>query len=80
MISLKINPEEIVDIFRENVSGAYASENGLSGDGIGMFITKKLVRLNKGDIILHINVKPQLAKTLEGLPYENNVIEIVLKK
>ena len=80
MISLKIVPEELVNIFRENISGKYAQENGLAGDGIGMFMAKKLVTLNKGDIELHLNARPSLARTLDGLPYQNNVLEINLEK
>src|SRR5690606_5725949 len=80
MISLKINPEEIQNIFRENVSGRFAAENGLSGDGIGMFITKKLVELNNGTVNFQVNVNPHLNRTLDGLPYENNVLEIILQK
>lgn len=80
MVSLKIEPEELSEIFKENVSGKYAGENGMSGDGIGMFITKKLIELNKGNVILKVNVNPNLARIYEDLPYENNILEIILKK
>jgi signal transduction histidine kinase len=80
MISLKILPEELASIFNENISGKYAGDNGMSGDGIGMFITKKLIELNNGIIKLKVNVNPALAKTFENLPYENNILEVILKK
>ena len=80
MLSLKITSDELEDIFKENVSGKFADENDLSGDGLGMFISKKLIKLNNGDIKFLLNVRPHLAKEFDGLPYQNNILEITLGK
>ena len=68
------------NIFNENISGKFASENNLAGNGIVMFITKKLIQLNNGNIVFRLNVNSALSKIHNNLPYQNNIIEISLKK
>lgn len=47
MISLKINENEIDKLFVEGYCGKAAKENLLNGDGIGLFMTKKILsRIN----------------------------------
>jgi hypothetical protein len=80
MISLMVDEGEIKNIFRENVSGKWAIENDLSGDGIGMFMIEKLTKLNNGNVTFNKNVDVSKKCVYNSLPYENNVIEIKLNK
>lgn len=79
MNSLKVEEQEVEKIFQENYSGIWANHLALQGNGIGMFVVKKLTELNKGKIYFQTNVdkKPIL---LEGVPYEKNRILIELRK
>lgn len=80
MVSLIVDENEVVDIFKENISGKYAKENGLAGDGIGMFMIKKLLKFNGGSVHFYKNVDSLKQRTYNNSLYENNVIEIKLPK
>lgn len=80
MISLKIEPQEVEFLFEENKSGFWAEKLGLSGDGIGMFVINKLIKLNHGQVNVKPNIDKSKAVNSMGLPYENNVIELILPK
>lgn len=80
MISLKVDKDEIENIFKENISGQCAIEHDLNGDGIGMYMIRKLVRLNKGEVIFKPNVDEARKIFFNHKPYENNIIEIQLNK
>lgn len=80
MISLKVEHDELESIFKENVSGKWALRTNLSGDGIGMFMIRKLIRLNRGEVIFKVNADPSRNVIYDNLPYENNVIQIIIKK
>lgn len=78
MISVKVEENELEKLFEENVSGKWAEECKLSGDGIGMYMVNKLIKLNKGKINFKRDVNKFLRTNLNGIPYENNIIEISL--
>ena len=80
MTSLKVEEDEIEDIFKERISGKWSKENDTSGDGIGMFMVKKLILLNNGRIKFRKNINNNSAINFNGIPYENNCIEIELNK
>ena len=80
MNSLKVNPSELNEIFRENFSGDWAKKLDLDGDGIGMFIVKELTELNNGIVKFEINTDNTTAVVLNGVPYEKNRIIIQLNK
>jgi len=80
MTSLKISTSDLDRIFEENYSGEYAKKYGKSGDGIGMFMVKKLVELNKGNIRIQANTNPSKRIDNMGIPFERNKICIELKK
>lgn len=80
MISLKVEDNEVNKIFRETNSGHWAVTAELNGDGIGMFVIRKLIELNKGEIEFVNNYKSKYSGSINGLPYENNLIIIKLKK
>ncbi len=80
MISLVVEEKEFSGIFKENYSGKFAREHNLSGSGIGMFIIRKLIQLNNGNVEFKGNIEPSVSFTLNGIPYCRNQIIISLKK
>lgn len=45
-----------------------------------MYIVKKLVKLNEGDVYLDVNYDNKNSITFNNMPYENNRINIELRK
>lgn len=80
MISLKVENEEIEQIFKESESGKWAKELELNGDGVGMFMVKKLIEYNNGTIHFIADFNKKGIIHYNGIPYENNKIIIYLKK
>ena len=80
MISLRVEESELGSIFTENISGKWSKETDLAGSGIGMFIVKRLILLNKGAVIFKPLVDKNKSVLFENVPYDNNIIEIKLNK
>ena len=80
MTSLKITKNDLARIYEENFSGDLAQKIGKSGDGIGMFMVKKLIELNKGKIEVKPNVNSESNLTAMGVPFERNQFIVELKK
>jgi len=80
MTSLKINDNELEEIYNEGNSGYWANQADLAGDGIGMSTSKTLMDLNEGDISIITNVNSNYNFEIKGIPYERNQIMIELKK
>lgn len=80
MISLKIKPEEKHKIFDEEYSGEYAISTTLAGSGLGMSIVKKLTTLNKGEVIIEIDIDERFREKVMGIPYEKNIVKMKLPK
>lgn len=76
MISLKISDLDMKSIFDEGMSGELAKKLDLAGDGIGMFLVKRLLELNGAHIEIFRNVDPKLAQKHMGVPFENNIFEV----
>jgi len=74
MQSIKIESNEYIKIFEENYSGYWADYSGRNGHGIGMFVSKKLVEMNRGKLEF---VCGNESYRLDGIPYANN--KIILK-
>ena len=77
MVSLKVLPEEVTKIFNEEYSGLWANKVDLNGDGLGMNIVQKLLNINGIDINLRTNINASKNKTVEGIPYEANELELI---
>lgn len=81
MTSLKIQPENINKILNEGVSGEYAKKWGLAGDGLGLSIANKLIKFNKGELIIEPNISnTSKNKSVGIIPYERNRFKLKLKK
>jgi signal transduction histidine kinase len=80
MTSLKVEPHELEHIFKESNSGKWATVLDLNGDGIGMFMVKKLIEFNQGIVQFIANHDEKGAIIYNGVPYENNKIIIKLTK
>jgi K+-sensing histidine kinase KdpD len=77
MISLRITDADMERMFLEGESGEYPAKLGLSGDGIGMYLVKELLRLNSAEIEVRRNVTPQALRFVGGVPYEHNLFELI---
>lgn len=79
MTSLEVKMHEIDKIFEEGYSGELAVKLHRAGNGIGMSVVKKLLRLNGGSICFKKNIKPELAFESMGAPFERNQFIITLQ-
>lgn len=77
MISYQIRDDELLSIFNEGFSGHFPKLLKADGDGIGMFIVKKFIEMNKGNIEIRRNVNINYKKVIHGIVFENN--EFVLR-
>lgn len=80
MTSLKIHTENINEIIKEGISGEYAKKLGLAGDGLGLNIADKLIKYNKGEFKIEVNINESKNKKQLGIPYERNKFILKLKK
>lgn len=80
MISLKIDDDEVTRIFQEQYSGRYAKKLGLEGQGIGMYIVGKFIKLNNGRIEIQRNCVPRNARSINDISYEQNRFRLFLPK
>jgi len=75
MISLQIKHDEIYKITQEYFCGENAKKIGKNGQGIGLFLVKKVLHLNEASFEVHHNIdKTQI--TLGGIDYEKNLFII----
>ena len=75
MMSLKIEDQEKEKIFEYRYSGFHAKKEDLSGQGIGLYVSNKLLFLNNAKWKLIIN-KGKNEKYLNK-SYQNNIFEII---
>lgn len=80
MTSLKVEDSDIDEIFKEGVSGTWSKKLGKSGDGIGMHVIDKIIKLNKGVLQFNKNINSAEALSLNGIPFERNQIVVELNK
>lgn len=80
MLSLKIFEDEKEEIFLEGKSGELSCKYELNGSGTGLFLIKKFVELNEGEIKLIINSNPSKNMNYNGFEYQENYFEIILPK
>lgn len=69
MYSLKIDKDEIEDIYTEGYSGKWAKMISKDGYGIGMFYIKHLIEMNDGKFSVKAG---ENATNINGIPYANN--------
>ena len=79
MLSLKVEDSEVQKMFNETYSGNWPSKLNLSGDGVGMYVVKKLMDLNEGHIAFENNKFPSKNVIHKGIPYESNRITLTYK-
>lgn len=76
MQSYKLNSDDKDRIFEEGFSGSVAVKAGKSGHGIGMYRAKKLLELNKGNLIFEPGKVTE--KIIDNIEYAYNTITIEL--
>lgn len=74
MISLKVNQSDKEKIFLEGFSCDLAIQRECCGTGVGLFIARKMVELNMGQIVFIPNISPKDNCKFEGYPFEKNRI------
>lgn len=72
MTSLQIKPENITKITTEGFSGDLAKKLGLAGDGLGLNMAHKLIKMNNGILIIKNNIDSKKNISRFGIPYERN--------
>ncbi|WP_026705880.1 sensor histidine kinase [Flavobacterium soli] len=80
MFSMEIKEEENQDVFKEGYSGINAKKAGKNGDGLGLYIVNRILKLNNAQLIINPYQKPTYIKKIEGIVYEKNVFEIRFQK
>lgn len=78
MKSLQILANERESIFLEGTRGAKAKLYNSEGNGVGMFMIKEIVKLNKGEFIF--GTRKESLILFNDIPYEENLFEIKLPK
>ncbi len=76
MQSFKLSSDDKDRIFEEGFSGSVAVKAGKSGHGIGMYRAKKLLKLNKANLIF--NPGKVTEKIIDNIEYAYNTITIEL--
>jgi light-regulated signal transduction histidine kinase (bacteriophytochrome) len=77
MISTYIKPEERELIFNEGYSGEIAKKTGKSGDGIGMWRIKQMMRLNSGNF--EVIFGDEIEKII-GISFTTNIFILKFNK
>lgn len=77
MLSLYISPDEEKEIFNDGYSGDLARKTGQSGSGIGMYRSKKLIELNKGELNLEAG---DVSSSIDGIDYAHNKFIITIPR
>lgn len=78
MLSIEIKPGELTNLHREGFSGTIAKKLGESGDGVGMYIVKQILKLNNSDIDIRPNVSGKKIFR-NGAYYTKNVFVLQFK-
>ena len=80
MMSLQITDEDIENMYKDGYSGTWTRTQKLAGDGLGMAVVQKLLKLNNAEINILRNQSAGKNKMVGGLPCENNIFEIVFRR
>lgn len=78
MLSLPIPDDEAERIGEEGFSGSIAKSLQLSGHGMGMFRTKRLLAANNGEMTIEANLDPNKATSHNGIEYQQNVFSVAI--
>ena len=76
MTSLKIENTEKDQIFEEGYSGTIPTQLKTSGDGLGMYIAKRLLRLNNSELLVETESTDTIP--VMGVPYNRNKFCLIL--
>lgn len=76
MISIQITDKDYLNLFDEKYSGIYAKKLNRAGSGIGLHLVKRILELNKAELIIARNISPNINVTYNKIPYEKNEFKI----
>ncbi|ENX61096.1 hypothetical protein F885_01487 [Acinetobacter higginsii] len=83
MTSLRVLENERERIFEENYSGDLAHRTGKKGGGLGLYISRQVLKLTKGELQFYPSITCQTQKPKKMLQdefEENNFVIILPKK
>ena len=80
MISTVIKDSEVEKIFMEGYSGETPQQHDLHGKGVGLYMVKRLLSLNKATIYLKNNTTNSPPFLYNSIPYQNNTFQIKFRK
>jgi signal transduction histidine kinase len=83
MTSLRVLENERERIFEENYSGDLAHRTGKKGGGLGLYISRQVLKLTKGELQFYPSImcqNPKGKKMLQDEFEENNFVIILPKK
>ena len=76
MTSIQITDEDVTKIFQPNFSGYYARKLKKAGNGIGLNVVQRILKLNKAELILKRNIDNSFNKYIANAPFERNQFKI----
>lgn len=77
MKSLKIEEKEVDSVFDKGVVGKWAKSSKKNGTGIGMYMAKEMILLNRGSISFILNKGNDYYH--QGFPYCYNILKVQLR-
>ena len=80
MVSFRIRPEEIDAVMQEGCSGEEPRKLGLQGDGIGLYLVRRLLWLSHATVSIRRDVNKDQSVHRLGVQFENNVFEVWLPR
>lgn len=80
MVSLRIRSDELDKIFHEGFSGEEPKKNDRQGDGIGLYLVKRLLSLSRATLTIKPDCEKERSKYQMGVQFENNVFELAMPR
>ena len=80
MVSLRIQHDEINNIFYEGYSGREPKKIGLQGEGRGLFLVDRLLTLSDSKLNIQANVDQRRRARHMGMDFENNVFTMSMPR
>lgn len=78
MISMYIYQDEVEKIYEEGYSGRIPKSIGANGNGIGLYMIKKLLSLNEANIEIIVGQNDSIS--INNVLYSKNIVRIVFNK
>jgi len=78
MVSIKVNSTEKASIFKEGYSGSNPKKINKDGNGLGLSLATRLLRLIGGELAIEIDCDESRRVSRMGIEFENNIFTLSL--